>query len=182
MKKIRPVVLSHIWRATTQKQEEEGGKWRHFAWFRKSIELYNIDKLLLDSEAIDQVKETNHIIIVEGCFDVAKLIESGILNVVATFGANLTIEQIPRIKMISRLLGVDRFLVWYDRDGNLAGAKGQVEALRLLEAHGFQAVGFDWKHKFFSQTRGKVWIPDSIWDVCDFSVKALRWFRKKKVV
>jgi len=110
------------------------------------------------------------------------LVEAGIYNVVASFGARLGIGQMPRIKMIAEHLGVNRFLVFYDRDQNLAGSKGQIEALLSLEAHGFQAIGFDWKHKFFSRSRGKVGIPDSIGDVCDFSVKALGWLREKKFI
>jgi len=102
--------------------------------------------------------------------------------VVASFGARLGMDQMPRIKMIAEHLGVEQFLIFYDRDKNLAGSKGQVEALRLLEAHGFQAMGFDWKHKFFSRSRGKVGIPEHIGDVCDFSVEALGWLRGKGVV
>ena len=129
------MVLTHIGRATTKNQEEEGGKWRHYAGFHKSLELYNFDKLFTDSLAIKQAKKTGHVIIVEGCFDVAKLVEAGIFNVVASFGAGLGVDQIPRVQMITKHLGVDRFLVWYDRDQNLAGAKGQSEALKLLKAH-----------------------------------------------
>ena len=181
-KASKPVVLTHIGRATTKNQEEEGGKWRHYAGFHKSLELYNFDKLFTDSLAIKQAKKTGHVIIVEGCFDVAKLVEAGIFNVVASFGAGLGVDQIPRVQMITKHLGVDRFLVWYDRDQNLAGAKGQSEALKLLKAHWFHATGFDWKHKFFSPARGKVGIPDTIGDVCDFSVEALGWLRRRGVV
>jgi len=146
------------------------------------LELYNIDKLLFDAKAIIQAKKTGHILIVEGCFDVAKLIEADIKNVVASFGACLTVDQVSRVQMIAEQLGVSRVLVWYDRDKNLAGTRGQVEALRLLEAHGFKASGFDWKHKFFSRTRGKVGIPESIGDVCDFGVEQLQWLRGRGVV
>lgn len=136
----------------------------------------------MDSRSIEQIRKTGHVIIVEGCFDVAKLAEAGIFNVVASFGACLTVDQIQRVQTISQRLGIHRFLIWYDRDKNFAGAKGQGEALRLLEAHGFEAVGFDWKHKFFSRTRGKVAIPSSINDCCDFGVKALRWLRGRGFV
>ena len=45
------------------------------------------------------------------------------LNVVATFGAHLYENQLPRLKLIAQTLGVNAFLVWYDRGS--AGVEGQ---------------------------------------------------------
>jgi len=54
-----------------------------------SLELYNLDHAILDDEATDQAKATEHVLVVEGPFDVARLYAAGIRNVVATFGASL---------------------------------------------------------------------------------------------
>ncbi|MBL8152454.1 MAG: hypothetical protein JNN15_21215 [Blastocatellia bacterium] len=95
-----PVILNHIGRATTENQETENGKWRHYPGFQKTLEIFNIDKVLLDQKAIDQAKETGRVVIVEGVFDVAKVIEAGLYNVVATFGAYMDQDQLPRLKLI----------------------------------------------------------------------------------
>jgi DNA primase len=104
------------------------------------------------------------VVIVEGCFDAAKLVEAGTRNVVATFGARLYEDQLPRLKLIADRLGVRRFLVWFDRDR--AGIEGQSAALSLLAETGFEGVGFDWGVRFASITDKK--------DTCDFSVEELK--------
>ena len=81
----QPNILTHIGRAMTDEQKQQEGKWRPYSGFYKTLELYNIDKMILDDQAILQAQQTGHIIVVEGCWDVAKLIEAGIFNVVATF-------------------------------------------------------------------------------------------------
>ena len=95
---LKPVILTHVGRALTEEQAETDGKWWIYSGFAKTLELYNIDKLLFDEEAILQAKETEHIIVAEGCFDVAKLVEAGIRNAVATFGWSLSEEQIPKLE------------------------------------------------------------------------------------
>jgi len=165
---FKPVVLSHIGRATTEEQAEQAGKWYHYPGFTKTLELYNLDKLLLDERAAEQAKQSECVFLVEGCFDVAKLVEAGICNVVATFGAHLNEGQMPRVRLIAETLGVDRFLVWYDRDK--AGIEGQAAALALLKASGVQGVGFDWGVRLSS-------LPLPVKDACDFSVDQLRGLR-----
>lgn len=177
---LKPVILSHIGRATTKEQEETDGKWCHYAGFHKTLELYNLDKVLLDANAIEQIRQTGRVLIVEGCFDVAALVEAKIYNVVASFGAHLAENQLPRIKQIADTLGVKDFLVWYDRDK--AGMEGQEKALALLREAGYQAHGFDWEREFESVVRGKVKIPPSLNDVGDFSADKLEWLRAKSVI
>src|SRR5207237_5762282 len=107
------------------------GRWHHFAHFKKHLELYNVDKLLLDPRAKEQVRQTGRLIVVEGCFDVAKLVEAGIYNVVATFGAHISDDQARKIKLLAERLGVKETVVWYDKDK--AGREGTLKALDLLK-------------------------------------------------
>ena len=176
---LSPVILTHLGRSTTPEQEQVAGKWWHYPGFSKTLELYNLDKLLTDEQAMSQVKETGRVLIVEGCFDVAKLIEAGIWNVVATFGAHLAETQLPRLQMIAQRLPVQEFIVWYDRDD--AGQRGQESALSLLAETGIRASGFDWKVQFTSAVR-TVSLPDSVGDPCDMTIDQLQWLRKKGVV
>lgn len=97
---VQTVILTHISRATTKEQQDRDGKWWIYGGFSKTLELYNIDKMIMDKEAMRQARETGHVIVTEGCFDVAKLVEAGIRNVVATFGAHLAKEQNTRLKQI----------------------------------------------------------------------------------
>lgn len=165
---FKPVILSHIGRATTEEQAQQAGKWYHYPGFIKTLELYNLDKLLLDERAASQAKRSGCVVLVEGCFDVAKLVEAGIYNVVATFGAHLDENQLPRVRLAAEVLGIDRFLVWYDRDK--AGIEGQAAALALLKAFGVQGTGFDWGVRLSS-------LQSPVKDACDFSVDQLRGLR-----
>ncbi len=170
---LHPVTLTHIGRAVSADKIAADGKWWTYPGFQKTLELYNIDHVLLDDRAREQATKTGHVLIVEGCFDVAKLIEAGIFNVVASFGAHLDKDQIPRLELIADQLKVDKFLVWYDRDK--AGNEGQEKAIKLLQDAGFEGMGFDWDVEFNSEKRGAVSITESVKDVCDFSVEQLGW-------
>lgn len=171
---LKPIILSHLGRATTQHQQETNGKWWHYAAFHKSLELYNIDKVLLDEKARAQAKESSQIILVEGCFDVAKLVESGIKNTVATFGACLYESQLPRLQFLADELGIKQFTVWYDRDK--AGIEGQKAALELLKASGFEGKGFDWSLRFGSilGQKDETAFTPSVKDACDFTKEQLQ--------
>ena len=54
---LSPVILSHIGRAVEDEKISTEGKWRSYSAFQKTLELYNIDKLLLDERAMDQAKK-----------------------------------------------------------------------------------------------------------------------------
>lgn len=174
-----PVVLNHIGRATTENQETENGKWWHYPGFVKSLEIFNMDKVLLDARAIEQVKQTGKVVIVEGCFDCAKVIEAGLFNVVATFGAYLAQDQLPKLQLLADHLRVKEFIVFYDRDR--AGKEGQLNAISLLQNAGFAASGFDWDRQFSNGQRVAS-LPASIKDPCDFSVQQLLFLRKEGVI
>jgi len=181
---LTSVILSHMGRAVTPEQEAQGGKWCFFHGFRKSLELYNIDLAVLDPEAREQAQSFGHVIVVEGCFDAAKLFCAGIKNVVATFGSHLSREQIPRFELLASQLEIRRILVWYDRDqdGNAPHGLGAQNAVSLLEEYGFEASAFDWNYGFRSKKRGDVRIPESITDPAEFTVEQVRWLREKGVI
>lgn len=173
------VILSHMGRATTPEQDV-AGKWRFYRGFNPSLELYNIDNLVLDPEAARQARETRTVLVVEGAFDVAKCVEAGIRNVVATFGARLHAAQARRLRQTLPALSAARILVFYDRDA--AGRKAATEALALLTEHGLQAAAFDWDQDFAGRDRRPVPIPEAIRDPCDFSLRQLRWMRQRGIV
>jgi len=177
---LTPVILSHIGRSTTQEQESEGGKWHFYAGFRSSLEVYNLDKALLDDEAISQARETGHVLVVEGCFDVAKLWAAGVKNVVATFGSHLVDAQLPRFRLLSEELGIECFRIFFDRDqdGTTPNRYGAKSAVDILKREGYEADLFAWNHRYRHTRRGSVEIPEDIKDPCEFSVEQLQWLRR----
>jgi len=181
---LTSVILSHIGRAVTPEQEAQNGKYCFFHGFRKSLELFNIDFALLDPEAREQAQSLGHVIVVEGCFDLARLWSAGVKNVVASFGSHLSREQIPRFQLLSTELKIRRFLVWYDQDQNGAPPHGlgAKNAVTLLKEFGFEADAFDWNRSFPSEKRGNVRIPETITDPAEFSVEQVRWLRQMKLI
>ncbi len=176
---MQPVILGHTGRAITAEQEQRDGKWWTFANFKKRLEIYNIDVAILEDEARCQMGDTDHLIIVEGCFDVAKLRAAGIHNAVATLGAHLSQQQISRLDLISELTGVDRFLIWYDRDqdGAAPHGLGAVKAAELITRRGYEVEMFNWNQSFSSSQRSSIPIPAEITDPAEFSTEQLRWLR-----
>lgn len=173
------VILSHIGRAVTPEQET-AGKWRFYRGFNPSLELYNLDNLLLDQEAQKQTADTGTILLVEGAFDVAKCVEAGIKNVVATFGARLSEWQADKLKEALARLSASRVVIFYDRDQ--AGSQATADAVALLGSLGVPVTPFDWSQHFQSAGRQGVPIPETIQDPCDFSAAQLRWLRERKIV
>ena len=172
----KPVILSHMGRATTQDQITQTSKWVHYKGFRKSLELYNIDQLLLDPEARGQVQASGQLLLVEGCFDVAKCVEAGVKNVVASFGTQVNPTQIIKLHLLKEVLGAKEILVWFDRDR--PGSEAQEALLHALKADQLPARGFDWERKFQSDVRGEVRIPQEIQDPCDLSKQQIQWLRR----
>jgi 5S rRNA maturation endonuclease (ribonuclease M5) len=178
---LEPMILSHIGRTVDDVRADVEGRWHHFAHFKKHLELYNVDKVLLDPRAREQMQRTGRLIVVEGCFDVAKLIEAGIYNVVATFGAHLSEEQARRVKLIAERLGVKETTIWYDKD--TAGRDGAKKALDLLKANECEASTF-WgtRNSRAAKSSHVAKLPPLAKDPCDFSVEQLRDLREKGVV
>ena len=169
---VSGAILTHIGRALTPRQEKTNGKYWSFPFFKK-LEIYNQDNLLSDASAKDQVQRLG-LVLVEGFFDVAVLVESGCLNVGALMGSHLTEQQVARIKFISSHIEIPKITVFLDRDE--AGMIGARKAVAVLRKNGFSAEAFDW-----NQTLGSsfVKIPVAIMDPGDMSLRQLTWLRKQ---
>ena len=165
---LQPVILSHTGRALVPEQENTDGKYWSYP-FRKGLEIYNQDRLLLDPEAGRQVS-TFGLVLVEGFFDVAKLVEAGCRNVGALMGAHISAEQIERLAWIRSRIGFPRIVLFLDRDD--AGQKGTCRALELLRQHSFDVTVFDWDRNLPRDL-----IPGSIKDPADMSVAQLQRLR-----
>ncbi len=159
---LQPIILNHTGRALAPEQENSHGKYWSYP-FRKGLEIYNQDQLLLDTEASRQMK-TWGLVLVEGFFDVAKLVEAGCRNVGALMGAHISSEQIERLAWIRSHAGFSRIVLFLDRDE--AGQKGAYHALDRLRQHNFEVSVYDWER-----------IPDSIKDPADMTAQQLQQLR-----
>ena len=139
----------------------------------------NLDQIWLDPDAQAQIAETGKLILVEGCFDVAKCVEAGVKNVVASFGTSVSQAQIDKLHMLKEVLGAKGTLVWFDRDK--AGSEMQQALVDALNADQLPTRGFDWGQRFRSDVRGDVVIPEGIAQQCleRFSPQTLSWFASK---
>ncbi|HOO41941.1 MAG TPA: toprim domain-containing protein, partial [Syntrophales bacterium] len=161
---VEGVILSHTGRALMPEQENSDGKYWSYP-FRKGLEIYNQDHLLLDPEAGRQISAFG-LILVEGFFDVAKLVEAGCRNVGALMGAHISIEQIERLVWIRSRVGFSRIVLFLDRDE--AGQKGASQAFHRLRRHDFDVSIFDWDGAL---------IPHTVKDPADMSVQQLQQLR-----
>jgi len=175
---LKPVILSHIGRALTDQQEATDGKYWGFP-FHKRLEIYNQDKLLMDPAAVEQVKEFG-LVLVEGFFDVAALVEVGCLNVGALMGAHITAEQIDRLKLITARMPVPKITLFLDRDE--AGRQGTQKAAALLLQNGFVVTIFDWDHVFTRPGLPPCRIGPHIKDPGDMSFSQIKWLRKQGMI
>ncbi len=175
---LKSVILGHIGRALTDQQEAIDGKYWGFP-FHKRLEIYNQDKLLMDPAATEQVKEFG-LILVEGFFDVAALVEVGCLNVGALMRAHITAEQIDRLKFINAHAPVPRITLFLDRDE--AGRQGTKRAAALLEQNGFVVKSFNWDQVFSRQELPPCRIGPHIKDPGDLSFTQIKWLREQGII
>ena len=170
---LKPVILTHVGRALTPQQEKTDGKYWSFPFFKR-LEIYNQDKLLLDVSARQQVERFG-LVLVEGFFDVAALIESGSLNVGALMGSHMTEEQMTKVKFISSHVPIPKITVFLDRDE--AGIAGAEKAVARLQSNGFSSEAFDWNQTFEQSGADLVKIPGTIRDPGYMSIRQLQWLR-----
>jgi len=176
--KLKSIILTHTGRALSQEHEALDGKYWSFP-FHKSLEIFNQDRLILDTSVHQQIKQYG-LILVEGFFDVAALIGAGCLNVGALMGAQITQPQIDRIKFIDSIVKVPKIMMFLDRDA--AGISGTQKSIALLQKNGFEVEQFDWA-QLFDRTDGMpAKIPLSIQDAGDMSLKQLRWLRQQGII
>jgi transposase/5S rRNA maturation endonuclease (ribonuclease M5) len=172
---FKVIILSHAGRALTSEQEHQHGKYWSFP-FRKGLEIYNQDNLLLDLRAHQQIRQYG-LILLEGFFDVAALIGGGCLNVGALMGAQITAQQVARLKEISAAVEISKIMIFLDRDE--AGSIGTRKSRSLLQENGFEVETFDWNQHFKRSDGMSVSIPDSIRDAGDMSSKQIQWLRQQ---
>ena len=175
---FEPVILSHTGRALSRDEEDSHGKYWSYP-FRKGWEIYNQDQLLLDQEARDQAHKFG-LILVEGFFDVAKLVEAGCRNVGALMGATISPEQIERLAWIRIRVGFPHILLFLDRDQ--AGRDGLRQVQQRLRRHDLHVRVFDWDQEVSFNAQAPEPIPDSIQDPADMSVKQLRSLRLQGII
>jgi 5S rRNA maturation endonuclease (ribonuclease M5) len=175
---LEPFIISHTGRALSREQEDCNGKYWSYP-FRKRWEIYNQDQLLLDEEAWRQAN-TFGLILVEGFFDVAKLVEAGCRNVGALMGTAISTEQIQRLAWMRSRLRFPHILLFLDRD--LAGQDAARQAQERLHHHNLAVSVFDWDQKMPLHAPVAQFIPDSIQDPADMSVEQLRRLRSHGII
>ncbi len=175
---FEPIIVSHSGRALAPEQQDKDGKYWSYP-FRKGQEIYNQDHLLLDEEASRQAGAFG-LVLVEGFFDAAKLVEAGCLNVGALMGAHVSAEQIERLTLIRSRIGFTRIVLFLDRDN--AGRNGARQALEQLRQHNFEVSVFDWDRTTPCSVFGAGPIPDSIKDPADMPVEYLQGLRGQALI
>ncbi|MFH1481771.1 MAG: IS21 family transposase [Pseudomonadota bacterium] len=174
---LQPVILSHVGRALSREEEDSHGRYWSYP-FKKGWEIYNQDHILLDEEAWRQAN-TFGLILVEGFFDVAKLVQAGCRNVVALMGSAISSEQIDRLLWIHARVQFPRILLFLDRDP--AGRRGAHQVRERLSNHAFSVAVFDWD-QWVSWNGQALPIPESIKDPADMSVDQLRTLRSQGIL
>ncbi len=175
---LQPVILSHTGRALSREQEDSDGKYWNYP-FRKGWEIYNQDQLLLDEEALRQANKFG-LILVEGFFDVAKLVEANCRNVGALMGSAISAEQIERLAWIRTRVRYPHILLFLDRDP--AGRSGVRQVRERLRHHGLAVTVFDWDQKVSCNGQLSELIAESIQDPADMSVEQLCSLRRKGII
>jgi 5S rRNA maturation endonuclease (ribonuclease M5) len=176
---LQPIILSHSGRALSREQEDEDGKYWSYP-FRKGWEIYNQDHLLLDAEACRQAN-TFGLVLVEGFFDVAKLVEAGCRNVGALMGTHLSGEQIERLAWLRSRIGFPRIVLFLDRDQAGRNGARQIHE-RLRGCHHFEVNVFDWDQFFSWNGNDLEPIPDAIQDPADMPVEQLQHLRREGII
>jgi len=175
---LQPVILSHVGRALSPEQEDTNGKYWSYP-FKKGWEIYNQDHILLDEEAWRQANKFG-LILTEGFFDVAKLVEAGCRNVVALMGIAISREQIGRLVWLQTLVRFPQILLFLDRDQ--AGVCAARQVREQLSHHGLSVTVFDWNQLVPFNGQGLQPITESIQDPADMSVEQLRALRTQGIL
>lgn len=175
---LRPVIVSHAGRALTREEAETRGKYWSFP-FRKGWELYNQDLLLLDAEARRQAQE-HGLLVVEGFFDTAALVEAGCRNVVALMGATLSDEQADRLAWLRERLDFPLVRLFLDRDA--AGQAGSRRAAEKLAARDVAVSRFDWEQWVAWPGHPAGPIPEPGQDPGSLGIVPLQWLRQRRLI
>jgi len=177
-KALVPVILSHTGRALSREQQERDGKYWSYP-FRKGLEIYNQDQLLLDKEAREQAGKFG-LILVEGFFDAAKLVAADCRNVGALMGSSISAQQVERLVWMQSLLKPPYIRLFMDRDA--AGQQACRKLQKRLEDHNLPVTVFDWNLKVSLDGKPAGQIPESIQDPADMSLDQLRALRRQQML
>jgi DNA primase len=120
------------------------------------------------------------LILVEGFFDVAKLVEAGCRNVGALMGRAISEEQIERLAWIHTRARFPHILLFLDRDR--AGRDGARQAQEKLRRHNMTVRVFDWDQKVSFNGQPAELIPESIQDPANMLVEQLRHLRRQRII
>ena len=143
------------------------------------MEIYNQDQLLLDEEARRQCEKFG-LILVEGYFDVAKLVQAGCRNVGALMGTSISAEQIQRLLWIHNRLQLPYIVLFLDRDKPGEQAAGKIQ--QQLGRHKLAVTVFDWNQKVALTAQSTEPIPQSIQDPADMTLGQLRALRSQGII
>lgn len=114
-------LVAYAGRAVTEELASEKGKYRLPQNFRKSHVLYNL---------APRARRTGTLIVVEGFFDVMKLYQARVENVVALMGSTLSNEQAELL-----VDNAERLVLMFDGDN--AGREGERACYRMLRPRVF---------------------------------------------
>ncbi len=134
---------------------------------------------MLDQEARDQAGKFG-LILVEGYFDVAKLVQAGYRNVGALMGSSISAEQIERLLWIRNRLQLPYILLFLDRDKAGQQAAGKIQ--QQLGRHKLAVTVFDWHQKVSVNGQSAEPIPQSSQDPADMTVGQLRALRSQGII
>ena len=110
------------------KRAKEFGDWRFPDGFEKAKHLFNLNRIKAETKTARETLNRHGLIVVESFWNVFKLYQAGIKNVVALMGTNLSVEQEQLL-----LQTTDKVKLWLDEDE--AGLKALQNILRTPE-HG----------------------------------------------
>jgi 5S rRNA maturation endonuclease (ribonuclease M5) len=177
-KDVVPVIISHTGRALSREQEDRYGKYWSYP-FSKGLEIYNQDQLVLDEEARRQCEKYG-LILVEGFFDAAKLVQAACRNVGALMGTSISTAQIERLLWLRDRLQFPSILLFLDRDHAGQKAAGKIE--QKLDRYKLPVTVFDWDQKISVNGQSAEPIPASIQDPADMTVGQLYALRSRKII
>jgi len=120
------------------------------------------------------------LILVEGFFDVAKLVAADCRNVGALMGSSISAEQIQRLVWIRSRLRFPYIQLFLDRDK--AGQDAADKIQERLANHNLAVTVFDWNQEVSLNNQAAERIPESIQDPADMSVGQLRALRRQGIL
>ncbi len=122
-------IVAYIGRAIDSTQAETDGKYKIPPSFLKSLEVFNLNRVVEEHERIDKYG----LIIVESFFSVFWLYQLELKNVVALMGWSISDQQIEKLVKVSNKLTV--FL-----DGDKTGREATEKIVERLNPHAFVRV------------------------------------------